>query len=111
MYRTAGGLRVRDRQGSVNQRWSKGRGRQAGSGSGKAKVKLGGLAKRGRETKGADRKNSGKLERRRRTGNKQTENTGINTQGIIGKMGDTRRGVETSTRTGEADQGMTFTIH
>jgi hypothetical protein len=28
----------------------------------------------------------------RRTGNRQTENTGINAQGIMGKMGDTWRG-------------------
>ena len=33
---------------------------------------------------------------------RQTENTGIKTtQGIMRKMGDTWRGVETSTRTGE----------
>jgi hypothetical protein len=56
---------------------------------------------------GVDRRNSGKLEQTRQTGNKQTENSGINTQGIIGKMGDTWRGVETNTRTGETDQGMT----
>jgi hypothetical protein len=43
----------------------------------------------------------------RRTGNGQTENTGINTQGIMGKMGDTWRGVETITKTGETDQGVT----
>ena len=35
------------------------------------------------------------------------ENTGINTQEIMGKMGDTWREVETSTKTGETDQGVT----
>ena len=43
----------------------------------------------------------------RRTGNRQTENTGVNALGIMGKMGNTWRGVETSTKTGETDQGMT----
>ena len=37
---------------------------------------------------------------------RQTENTGINTQGIMGKMGDTWRGVETITKTGGTDQGV-----
>jgi hypothetical protein len=55
---------------------------------------------------GADRKNVGLLERTRRTGNKRTENKGINIQGMTGKMGDTWRGVETSTRTGETYQGV-----
>ena len=31
----------------------------------------------------------------------------MNTQGIMGKMGDTWRGVETITRTGETDQHVT----
>ena len=44
----------------------------------------------------------------RRTGNRQTENTGINALGIMGKMGDTWRGVETSTKTCETDQGETM---
>jgi hypothetical protein len=35
---------------------------------------------------------------------RQTENTGISTQGIMEKMGDSWRGVETSTRTCETDQ-------
>ena len=35
------------------------------------------------------------------------ENRGINTLGIMGKMGDTRRGVETGTKTGETDLGVT----
>jgi hypothetical protein len=39
---------------------------------------------------------------------RQTENTGISTQGIMGKMGNTWRGVETSTRTGKTDQGVTY---
>jgi hypothetical protein len=38
------------------------------------------------------------------TGNRQTENTGINTLGI---MGDTCKGVETSTKIGETDGGVT----
>ena len=38
----------------------------------------------------------------------QTENTGKNTQGIMGKMGDTWRRVETITKTGETDQGVTM---
>ena len=36
-----------------------------------------------------------------------TENTGINTLGIMRKMGNTWRGVETSIKTGETDQGVT----
>ena len=36
-----------------------------------------------------------------------TENTGINTQGIMRQMGDTCRGVETITKTGETDLGVT----
>ena len=50
------------------------------------------------------RKNAHRQDETKRTGNRQTEYTGIKTQGI---MGDTWRGVETSTKTGEADQGMT----
>ena len=38
----------------------------------------------------------------RRTGNRQTENTGMNTLGIMRKMGDTWR----STKTGETDQAL-----
>jgi hypothetical protein len=34
-------------------------------------------------------------------------NTGINTQGIMRKMGDTWRRVETITKTGKTDQGKT----
>jgi hypothetical protein len=36
-----------------------------------------------------------------------TDNTGLNTQGIMGKMGNTWRGVEKITKTGETDQGVT----
>ena len=43
----------------------------------------------------------------RRTGNRQTENTGINTLGIMRKMADTWRGVETSKKTGETDPVVT----
>ena len=52
-------------------------------------------------------KTTSRYEQTKRTGNRQTENTGINTQGIMGKMGDTWRRVETSTKTGETDQGVT----
>ena len=45
----------------------------------------------------------------RQTGNRQTENTSINTQGIMGKMGNNWSGVETITKTGETDQGVTLT--
>ena len=41
----------------------------------------------------------------------QTENTGINTQRIMRKMGDTWRVVETITKTGETDQGVTVTYY
>ena len=37
----------------------------------------------------------------------ETENRDTNTLGIMGKIGDTWRGVETSTKTGETDQGVT----
>ena len=36
----------------------------------------------------------------------ETENTGINTPGMMGKMGDTWRGVETRTMTGINTQGI-----
>jgi hypothetical protein len=48
-------------------------------------------------------KNSGRLDETKRTGNRQTENTGINTLEIMGKMGDTWSEVETITKTGETD--------
>ena len=50
------------------------------------------------------RKNAGRLDKTKLIGNRQTENTGINALGIMVKMGDTFRGVETSTKTGETDQ-------
>jgi hypothetical protein len=82
------------------------RGRQAGSESGQARVKTRRARKRETGKAGAETKRW--LTRQtRRTGNRQTENTGINTQGITGKMGDTWKGVETSTRTGETGQGVT----
>ena len=56
------------------------------------------------------RQNAGRLEQTRRTGNRQTENTGINSQGIMGKLGDTWRGVETITKTGETDQDVTVVV-
>jgi hypothetical protein len=52
-------------------------------------------------------KNAGRLDETRRTGNRQSENTGINAPGIIGRMGHTWRVVETSTKTGVTDQGVT----
>ena len=52
-------------------------------------------------------KTAGWLDKTKQTGKRQSENTGVNTQGIIGKMGDTWRGVETITKTGETDQGVT----
>jgi hypothetical protein len=48
------------------------------------------------------------LDETRRTGNRQTENTGINTLGIMGNMGDTWSRVETNTKTGETYQGVTI---
>jgi hypothetical protein len=54
--------------------------------------------------------NAGRLDETRRTGNRSTENTGINAPGIMGKLGDTWRGLETSTKTGETDQGVTHII-
>jgi hypothetical protein len=41
---------------------------------------------------------------------RQTENTGINEPGIMGKMSDTWRGVKTSIKTGETDQGVTLPL-
>ena len=35
---------------------------------------------------------AGRLDKTRQTGNRQTENTGVNTLGIMGKMDDTWRG-------------------
>ena len=52
-------------------------------------------------------KNIGRLDETKRTGNRQIQNTVINTQGIMGKMGDTWRGVETITKTGETNQDVT----
>ena len=49
--------------------------------------------------------NADRLDETKLFGNRQTENTGINTQGIMGKMDDTcRRWI---TKTGETDQGET----
>jgi hypothetical protein len=76
-YRTAGRLRVR------------------------AAGKLGNTGKVREQEQSRDRlrkKNAGRLDETKRTGNKYTENTGINTQGIMGKMGDTWRGWRQSQR-------------
>ena len=43
-------------------------------------------------------KNADRLDETKGIGNRQTENTGINTQGIMGKMGDTWRGWRQSQR-------------
>ena len=63
-------------------------------------VKTGRNRKHGLERTGVKtgKKHTGRLDETRRTGNRQTENTGIDAQEIMGKMGDTWRGVETSTR-------------
>jgi hypothetical protein len=55
-------------------------------------VKTRKTGKQGLERKPGVWENAGRLDETRRTGNRQTENTGINTQGITGKMGDTWRG-------------------
>jgi hypothetical protein len=74
------------------------------TGSGPARVKNHrGREKRDSRKAGSDTKTLVGVTRR--TGNRQTENTGINTQGINGKMGVTWKGVETITTTGETDQG------
>ena len=41
---------------------------------------------------------------------RQTENTGINTQRVIGEDGIHLEGVETSTRTGETDTSLTYIV-
>jgi hypothetical protein len=61
-------------------------------------VKTGKTRKQGLEQKQEYGKNAGRRDETRQTGNRQTENTGINTQGIMGQMGDTWRGVDTSTK-------------
>ena len=83
--------------------------------AGRLRVRAGRLVKTGKARKLELEKNrstgkiAGRLDETTRTGNRQTENTGISTRGILGKMGDTWRGVETSTKTGEIDQGVTVT--
>ena len=74
--------------------------RQAGSESRQAGVKPGRTSKR-------EIRKSRSTGKTRQTGNRQTGNTGINTQGLMGKTGDTWRCVETITKTGETDQGVT----
>jgi hypothetical protein len=41
----------------------------------------------------------------------KTENAGISTEWIMEKMGNTWRGVQTSTKAGETDQGVTSPLH
>ena len=60
------------------------------------------------------RKNACRLDKTKLSGNRQPEKTGIKTQGIMGKMGDTWRGMETrqvkqirGVKTGETDQCLT----
>ena len=48
-----------------------------------------------------------RLDGTRRTGNRQTENTGINTQGIMGTNGRHLVGGGDKHKTDEPDQGMT----
>ena len=81
--------------------------RQAGSVSGQTEQVGTGRARKQRLEKTEARKNT-LVGLTRRTGNRQTENTGINTHGIMGKMGDTWRGVETIAKTVETDQGVTI---
>jgi hypothetical protein len=50
------------------------------------------------------KKRAGRLDETRQTGNRQTENTGISAQGIIGEM---ERGGDKH-KTGETDQGVTL---
>jgi hypothetical protein len=75
-YRTAGRLRVRASR----------------------MVKTGKTRKQELEKDRSTAKNAGRLDETKRTGNRQTENTSINTLGIMGKTGNTWRGVEKSTR-------------
>jgi hypothetical protein len=65
-----------------------GRERQAGSGSGQAERSKPGKTKTETRTDRSKGTNAGRLHKTKRTGNRQTENTGINTLGIIGKMGN-----------------------
>ena len=79
-YRVAGRLEVR--AGSMV--------RQTGSESRQARVKTGRTSKRERRKSRSMEKNL-LVDLTRRTGNRQTENTGINTQGLMRKTGDTWR--------------------
>ena len=121
-YNPRDGQKAGRGQASVHSqgRVQNGTGRQAGSRSGAGRVVMQASShlgqarvrtrndekKRDWEKTGATRKTLVDLSNKTNW-HRQTENTGINTQGIRGKMGDTWRGVETSTRTGETDQGMT----
>ena len=68
--------------------------------------------KEGKETDRSRGTNAGTVGFMNKTNwNKQSENTGINTQGIMGKMSDTWSGVATGTKTGETDQGVTPIAH
>ena len=70
-------------------------------------VKTGKTRKQGLERKQEYGKNAGRHDETRQTGNRQTENTGINTQGIMGQMSDTWTGGGYKYKTGETDQGVT----
>ena len=80
--------------------------RQAGSVSGQAKVSTG-RTRKTKTWKNQEHGNNTLVDLTRRTGNRQTENIGINTLGIMGKTGDTWRWVETITKTVETDQDGT----
>ena len=56
------------------------------------KVKTGKARKQELKTDRRKGKNAGRLDETKQTGNRQTENTGISSLGIMGKMGDTWRG-------------------
>ena len=61
------------------------------------------------ETGRSKGKTAGRLDEQKKMST-DTENTGINTLGIMGKMSESWRGVETSTKTGETDHGVTVCV-
>ena len=109
------------RQGSVIQNRGKGTRRQAGSGSRGGRVVRQAGSEAGPamvKTRSARKERLGKSRswetkhwltwQTIQTSNRQTENTGINK--YTGEDGRHLEGVETSTRTGETDQGMTYVL-
>jgi hypothetical protein len=105
------------RQRSIIQRWGKGTGRQAGSGAGRVVRQAGSESEQARLKTRRVRKretwksrswntNAGWLDKQGELATDK-QRTQVNTQWIMGKMGDTWRGVETITKTGKTDQGVT----